>query len=86
MFKNMKLASKLYLGFGVVVVIAGVLGYMGYSSLGKVGHKVVIGDEANRFIKIVNDARIAEKNFMMRGDAKYAEEMLGQKEHIDTLV
>ena len=29
MFKNMKLASKLYLGFGIVVVIAAVLGYMG---------------------------------------------------------
>jgi CHASE3 domain sensor protein len=36
MFKQMKLASKLYLGFGIVVVIAAVLGYMGWSSLGKV--------------------------------------------------
>ena len=82
----MKLASKLYLGFGVVVVIAAVLGYMGYSSLGNVGQKVLIGDEANRFIKIVNDARLAEKNFIMRGDEKYAKQMLGQKEPFDTLV
>lgn len=86
MFKQMKLSSKLYLGFGVVVVIAAVLGYMGYSSLHKVEHKVVIGDEANRFVKIINTARLAEKNFMMRGDEKYAQEMLSQKEEFDTLV
>jgi len=86
MFKDMKLASKLYLGFGIVVVIAAVLGYMGYSSLGNVEHKVLIGDEANRFIKIINDARLAEKNFMMRGDEKYAKEMLGKKEVFDTQV
>ena len=82
----MKLSSKLYLGFGIVVVIAAILGYMGYSSLGNVGHKVLIGDEANRFIKIINDARLAEKNFMMRGDEKYAKEMLGKKEVFDTQV
>ena len=29
MFKNMKLATKLASGFGLMVVIAGVLGYMG---------------------------------------------------------
>ncbi|MCK4624669.1 MAG: CZB domain-containing protein [Phycisphaerae bacterium] len=86
MLKQMKLATKLALGFGVMVVITGVLGYMGWSSLGKVEHKVVIGDDANRFIKIINDARLSEKNFIMRGDEKYAQEMLGQKEAFDTLV
>ncbi|MCD4674374.1 MAG: CZB domain-containing protein, partial [Desulfobacula sp.] len=86
MFKKMKLASKLYLGFGIVVVIAAVIGYMGYSSLHKVEHKVNIGDEANRFVKIVNTARLAEKNFMLRDDEKYAKEMFAQKEHFDTLV
>lgn len=84
--KNMKLSNKLYLGFGIMVIIAGVLGYMGWSSLGKVEHKVTIGDEANRFVKIIEEARIAEKNFIIRGDEKYAEEMLGQKEHFDVLV
>jgi methyl-accepting chemotaxis protein len=86
MLKNMKLASKLYLGFGIVVVIAAVLAYVGWSSLGKVGHKVAIGDEANRFVKVIGTARLAEKNFIMRGDKKYAQEMLDQKEQFDTLV
>jgi methyl-accepting chemotaxis protein len=86
MFKNMKLASKMYLGFGIMVVIAAVIGYMGYSSLNKVQHKVTIGDQANRFVKIVNTARLAEKNFIMSGEEKFAKEMLSQKEHFDTLV
>jgi len=86
MFKNMKLASKLYSGFAIMVAITAVLGYMGWSSLGSVEHKVVIGDDANQFVKIINNARIAEKNFMMRGDEKFAQEMLGQKEQFDALV
>lgn len=86
MFKNMKLGTKLYCGFGVMVIIAGVLGYMGWSSLGKVEQMVVIGDQANEFTKIVNVARLAEKDFIRYGDEKYAQEMLAQKEAFDTLV
>lgn len=85
-WKNLKLWKKLGAGFGLLVTIMVVIGYMGWSGLGKVEHKVTIGDEANRFIKIVNDARLAEKNFIMRGDEKYAKQMLGQKEAFDTLV
>ena len=33
MFKNMKLATKMGLGFGLLVVICGVLGLMGWSGL-----------------------------------------------------
>lgn len=86
MFKQMKLSSKLYLSFGIMIVIAVIVGYIGYSSLGKVGHKVNIGDEANRFVKIINTARLAEKNFIMRGHEKYGKEMLAQKEAFDVLV
>ncbi len=85
-WKNLKLGTKIISGFSTVIVMAGVLGYVGYSSLHKVEHKATIGDEANRFVKIVNTARLAEKNFMMRGDEKYAQEMLEQKEQFDTLV
>lgn len=84
--KKFKLSSKLYLGFGVVVVIAAVLGYMGWSSLIKVEHKVTIGDEANNFVKIINEAQLAEKNFMMRGDKKSAEEMLSKEKEFNVLV
>ena len=70
MFKGMKLA----LSFAVMVVIAGVLGYMGWSSLGKVVARVENADDANRLLKYVKDLRIEEKNFIMRGDKKYQKE------------
>ncbi len=75
MFKNMKLATKLYSGFGIMVAIAAVLGYMGWSSLEKVVAKVETADDANRFIKHMSDARQAEKNFMLRGDEKYVQQV-----------
>jgi len=74
MFKNMRLATKLALGFGVMIVIAGVLGYMGWSSLGKVVARVENADDANRLLKFAKDCRIQEKNFMLRHDKKHQEE------------
>ena len=40
MFKNMKLSTKISSGFGILILICAVLGYIGWSSLGKVGAKV----------------------------------------------
>ncbi|MGB2984475.1 MAG: methyl-accepting chemotaxis protein, partial [Phycisphaerae bacterium] len=74
MFKGMKLATKLAMSFGVMVVIAGVLGYMGWSSLGTVVARVENADDANRLLKFAKDCRIQEKNFIMRGDKKFQEE------------
>ncbi|MBN1345129.1 MAG: methyl-accepting chemotaxis protein [Phycisphaerae bacterium] len=74
MLRNMKLATKLGLSFGVLVVIAGVLGYLGWTSLGKVGAKVEIADDANRMLKESLRGRIHEKNFMLRKDKKYKDE------------
>ena len=74
MFKNMKLATKLYSGFGITVVIAAVLGYMGWSSLGTVVARVENADGANQLLQFAKDCRIQEKNFIMRGDTKYQEE------------
>jgi len=75
----MKLATKLALAFGVMVVIAGILGYMGWSSLGTVAARVENADDANRLLKFAKDCRIQEKNLIMRGDKKY------QKENDETM-
>lgn len=74
MFENMKLASKMALGFGVLIVFAAVLGYTGFISLGSVGSKVENADDANWIINQLQDGRIKEKNFMLRKDKKYQEE------------
>ncbi|MBN1347728.1 MAG: methyl-accepting chemotaxis protein, partial [Phycisphaerae bacterium] len=74
MFRNMRLSTRLSLGFGVLVVIAGTLGLMGWSSLAKVQGKVDVADDANRMLKESLTGRIHEKNFIIRKDKKYLSE------------
>ncbi|NLX60280.1 MAG: hypothetical protein GXY74_14475 [Phycisphaerae bacterium] len=74
MFRNMKLGTKIAGGFAVVLVLTALIGYMGYSSLGKVVGIVEKADDANRLIKLAKDGRLQEKDFILRGDAKCLEE------------
>lgn len=65
--KNMKLATKLALGFGIVLVLTGVVAFMGYNGLNNVAHSVDIADDANRMVKDMLECRRQEKNFVLRG-------------------
>jgi methyl-accepting chemotaxis protein len=89
MFKNMKLATKLYSGFGLMVVITAGLGYMGWANLAKVAAGVENADDANRLLRLAKDCRIQEKNLMLRGDKKYQKEndetMASIYEQVDTV-
>ena len=71
MFRNMKLGSKIALGFTVVLVLTAVVGYVGISDLRQVSSIVDKADDANRLIKWAKDCRVQEKNFIMRGDKQY---------------
>jgi len=73
-WKNLKIGKKLYIGFGLVLVLAVAIGYSGYNGLSTVGGIVEIADNANRMIKFNKDCRVQEKNFIMRGDKKYLEQ------------
>jgi methyl-accepting chemotaxis protein len=73
-WKDIKIAKKLYIGFGAVLALTMAVGYVAYNGLDTVGQKVVIADDANRLIKWAKDCRQHEKNFIMRGDKKYQQE------------
>ena len=73
-WKNLKIAKKLYIGFGIVLILAGAIGYVGWDGLDTVAQKVENADDANRLIKWAKDCRLQEKNFIMRGDKKYQQE------------
>ncbi|MGD8453344.1 MAG: methyl-accepting chemotaxis protein [Phycisphaerae bacterium] len=83
MFRNMGLATKLAGGFGVMIVIAAALGYMGWSSLTEVASRVEKADDANRLIKDMSDARQSEKNFMLRKETQYAQELRDKQREFD---
>jgi methyl-accepting chemotaxis protein len=73
MLKNMRLATKIVGGFLIVLVLLGVVAYVGYNGLADVAGRVEKADDVNRLIKIMLETRQQEKNFIMRGDKKYVD-------------
>lgn len=75
MFKNVKLMTKIMGGFMAILIPLCVVAYVGYSGLGDVVESVDKADDANRIVKGVLEARRAEKNFAIREDKKYVNEV-----------
>ena len=71
--KNLKIAVKLALGFGLVLLLAIIVGVVGFTGLSTVNKEVIVADAANRLVKYVLEARRAEKNFMIKEDYQYVE-------------
>ncbi|MCD6248955.1 MAG: methyl-accepting chemotaxis protein [candidate division Zixibacteria bacterium] len=72
-WKDLKIAKKLYIGFGVVLVLAMAIGYVGWDGLTTVNDRVTNADDANRLIKWTKDCRQQEKNYIMRDDMMYVD-------------
>ncbi|MFW5652881.1 MAG: HAMP domain-containing methyl-accepting chemotaxis protein [Planctomycetota bacterium] len=75
MLKNMNLQTKILLAFGVIVAIAALLGYMGWSSIGKVNAAVAKADGATIAINQANTARIRARDFMVDRDMQIPAEV-----------
>ena len=86
MFNKMRLGVKIGAGFAVVLALTAVVGYVGYQGLGRV--QVIVGkaDDANRLIKFAKDCRQFEKNFMLRGDAKYHQDHQDKVKEINSQI
>ncbi|MEA2102994.1 MAG: hypothetical protein U9P80_10595, partial [Thermodesulfobacteriota bacterium] len=59
-FKDMKIGQKVVAGFSMVIILATVVVYIGYSGLNTVIDKVEIADSQNRLIKGTLEARRQE--------------------------
>ncbi len=70
MFKNMKLSMKIGGGFAIVLILTGVVGVIAWTGMRNIQGSVVKGDDANRIVEEVQNARVQEKNFIIKGDAK----------------
>ena len=75
MFKNMKLSMKLGIGFGIVLVLTGAIALVGLLGMTGVVDRVDKSDDVNRLVKSLLEARRQEKNFILRKDLKYAEQV-----------
>jgi methyl-accepting chemotaxis protein len=74
MFKNAKLATKMGIGFGIVVVLTGVVGVLGWSSLNSVSKLTELYNGANVALDKMNGCAIARREFGVNGFEKAANE------------
>ena len=85
MLKNIKLVTKIILGFSIVLVLLGIIGYSGFNGMSGVKDRVDKADDVNRLVKVILQTRQQEKNFIIRKDQAYVnkvnesiEELLSQ--------
>jgi methyl-accepting chemotaxis protein len=67
----MKLGTKLFGGFLIMLVLLAVVAAVGYNGLTGTVDRVEKGDDVNRLVKMILQARQQEKNFIIRKDESY---------------
>jgi methyl-accepting chemotaxis protein len=72
----MKLSTKIFCGFAIVLLLMFSVGYVGLNSMSSVVDRVAKADDVNRMVKSVFSARQQEKNFIIRGEKQYADKVL----------
>ena len=75
MFNRYKLKTKIASGFIFILVLTCLVSYVGWDGMGKIVDRVERADDTNGMIKMILQARRHEKNFIIRGDNKYVQEV-----------
>jgi len=70
MFKNMKLATKMACGFGILVVMAGVLGVAGWYGLKGVTTNVALDKQGTGCLDVMNQCAALRRDFAVNGFEK----------------
>ncbi|NLX13567.1 MAG: hypothetical protein GXY44_07940 [Phycisphaerales bacterium] len=70
MFSNMKLATKMAMGFGILVIISAVLGVTGWTSLGGVARNVDLERRGVECVDALSDCATLRRDFAIRGFAR----------------
>jgi methyl-accepting chemotaxis protein len=74
MFKNMKLATKMGVGFGFLVVISGVLGYVGWNGLSNVARNAELNRGGNECLDGLTECAALRRDFAIHGFENYGTE------------
>ena len=83
MFLQKKLGAKIGGGFAIVLILTAIIAILGWYSMNEIFDKVEKADDANRLIKLAKDVRLSEKNFIIRKDIKYKNEVSNKIKEIN---
>jgi len=75
-WKDIKIAKKLYIGFGIVLILTAAVGFVGWNGLTTTAQMVVNADATNRMLKWTLQMRRHEKNFLIRKDEEYVQKIM----------
>ena len=70
MLNNLKLGTKLGMGFGLVLLLTAVVAFIGFNGMSNVEDRVDKADDVNRLVRFIVESRVQEKNYMLRKDEK----------------
>lgn len=73
--KNLKLGTKIFGSFAVVLLMLLVVAYVGYNSINEIENRVSKADDVNRIVKDLFKIRQHEKNYIIRNDNRYVDEV-----------
>jgi len=68
-WKDIKIGKKLYIGFGIVLVLAIAIGWVGYSGISTISEKVTNANDANELVKQVKDMGVQRVSYANDRDA-----------------
>jgi len=74
MLKQMKLASKMGLGFGVLVMISAAMGLFSWNSLRQMAHHIHLNEQGQTCLDQLNSCALFRRDFAARGFAAYENE------------
>ena len=75
MFKDLTIRSKLTASFAAILILTSLEGYFGYQGVNKLDTRIIKADDVNRLVQDILEARIEEKNYILRGDPIYAKKV-----------
>ncbi len=71
----MKIRDKLFLGFGLYILLAVVLGFFAYKELRTISTRLVLVETADDITNTILEVRRYEKNFLLFKDSASFEEL-----------
>ena len=87
---KLNIRAKLFAGFGVALVMMGVLGFIGYNSIGNLTTTAASVDHTHEVLEAVDmvvislkDAETGQRGFVITGEERYLEPYNGALERID---
>jgi signal transduction histidine kinase len=67
--KKMKIRDKLFLGFGLYILLAAILGFFAYKELRTIGTRLTLVETADDITNTILEVRRYEKNFLLYKDS-----------------